>query len=128
MKPLISIVCAAILVPGAALGKLEDCPQRGQFKGVELYSWQSARSDEWVFALLPGTNREKTEPEIRRENGCILSAGELALAFERLGQGEEIFWLQNETWQMRLPSHEVVENVQAAAKSRGLLLHVSATQ
>jgi len=80
------------------------------FKGVELYSWKDKEA--WLFALLPGTNRLKTEEEIKRAP----SLGLLALK-KRVGilaEGEEVFW--NSPAGFERPDQKTREEILSAAK------------
>ncbi|MBP7228414.1 MAG: hypothetical protein KA988_04835 [Longilinea sp.] len=86
-------------------------------KGYELYSWQQGA--EWQFALLPGTNREKTEDEVR---AAAVSLEALQDALAQLPQGEQIFWLERTGFP--LPDLAVREAVQSACAAGGLELSV----
>src|SRR4051812_2796460 len=69
-------------------------------KGWELYSWtdeacygvqlHSEVRTATCYALLPGTNREKTVAEIKKEP---LHLYDLKKKFAELRKGEELFWL-----------------------------------
>jgi hypothetical protein len=54
-----------------ALSDIESLP--GSMKGYELYSWQEA--DGWHFALITGTNRNKTIGEITSRENTLSETG-----------------------------------------------------
>lgn len=56
-------------------------------KGWELYSWQG--SGDVAFALVPGTNRNKTAIEIKKQ---ALSVDGVKQKLAGLAKGEEVFW------------------------------------
>jgi hypothetical protein len=68
--------------------KREQAPR---FKGVELYSWKD-KDGGWVFALLDGTNRLKTEEQVKGAKNQIRGAENLKKAFTRLAEGEQVSW------------------------------------
>jgi hypothetical protein len=57
---LVTLIVPVRPAPAAAAGE-----KRKEMKGWELYVWEEEK--EWVFSLLPGTNRLKTQEEIRRD-------------------------------------------------------------
>src|SRR5438874_13232472 len=74
-------------------------------KGWELYSWvdpacsaklqtkSAFNQDSVCFALLPGTNRMKTAPEIK---STPLKLAEVKQKLAALKRGEEVFWTVGE--------------------------------
>ncbi len=84
-------------------------------KGYELYSWQEGA--DWQFALLIGTNREKTEDEVR---AATVSLTALQDALAQLPAGEQIFWVERAGFP--LPDGTVREAVQSACEAGGLEL------
>lgn len=59
-------------------------------KGWELYSWADPScADKVCFALLPGTNRLKAAPEIKKAK---LALADLKQKLAGLKRGEELFW------------------------------------
>jgi len=98
------MMTAAGFVVVAALanaGAMELCashvaPQSGQrlqtaaLKGVELYSWRTAEGPR--FALLWGTNRSKTEREIKSPTCALSGVSELKASLARLAAGELVSW------------------------------------
>jgi hypothetical protein len=69
----------------------DEREEKPRFKGVELYSWKD-KGDNWVFVLLDGTNRLKTEKEIKEAKNQIKGAADLKEAFARLAVGERVSW------------------------------------
>ncbi len=61
------------------------------FKGMELYSWKPVGED-WYFSLLVGTNREKSEEEIKTPENTIVGWEALKKRLEQLAAGEQVFW------------------------------------
>ena len=62
------IALAFTLAPGWS--GADTCPKGRQSKGVELYSWRTAEGG-WMFAMLPRTNRQKSEAEIEDSSQCF---------------------------------------------------------
>lgn len=56
-------------------------------KGWELYSWSAGHTDR--FALLAGTNRNKSASEIRR---APLTLAEVEAKLATLASGEQVTW------------------------------------
>jgi hypothetical protein len=93
MKQLLCLTIAALtIVVLCGLcwvdNKREEKPR---FKGVELYSWKD-RTGEWKFALLDGSNRLKTEDEVKAPKHQIKGVGDLKKRFAHLAVGEKVFW------------------------------------
>jgi hypothetical protein len=66
MKQLLCLIIAVLTMTVlhhvcSADEKREEKPR---FKGVELYSWKEKGGD-WMFVLLDGTNRLKTEEQVK---------------------------------------------------------------
>jgi hypothetical protein len=85
------------------------------FKGMELYSWKDP-SRGWIFALLPGTNRLKTEQEIKQKENEILGASQLEQHFSKLAEGEEVFWFHRDLSGFAYPDERVLQEIQASAR------------
>jgi hypothetical protein len=69
----------------------DEREEKPRFKGVELYSWKD-KKDCWVFVLLNGTNRLKTEEEVKGAKNQIKGAADLKKALARLAVGERVSW------------------------------------
>ena len=65
--------------------------EKHRFKGVELYSWEDKEGG-WVFVLVNGTNRLKTEKQVKGAKDLIRSTEALQKAFARLAVGERVSW------------------------------------
>jgi len=61
------------------------------FKGMELYSWQN-KDDRWQFAILVGTNRNKTLEEVQ---ATPLDLQGVKSAIAQLAVGESLFWINS---------------------------------
>lgn len=95
-------------------------------KGWELYSW---RQDEtWAFALLPGTNRLKTQDEVKAAS--VVGAEALSLKVSSLANGEEIFWVQKgdpravAVPDSELPPDPILSQVRARCTDAGVILNL----
>jgi hypothetical protein len=69
----------------------EKRKEKPRVKGVELYSWKD-KGDNWVFVLLDGTNRDKTEEEVKGAKNQITGVEDLKRTLARLAVGEHVFW------------------------------------
>jgi hypothetical protein len=69
----------------------EKREEKPRFKGVELYSWKDQGGD-WRFVLLDGTNRLKTEEEVKGAKNKVQGAEDLKKALVRLAAGEHVSW------------------------------------
>jgi hypothetical protein len=65
--------------------------EKPRFKGVELYSWKD-KSGHWVFTLLDGTNRLKTEEVVKGAKNHIKGVVDLKKALARLAVKEQVSW------------------------------------
>jgi hypothetical protein len=66
--------------------------QKPRFKGVELYSWKD-KDGEWVFVLLDGTNRLKTEDQVKGAKNQVRGAEGVKKALTHLAAGEQVSWM-----------------------------------
>jgi hypothetical protein len=122
------VVLAPAFVAATLLTYSPSCPAHGPSsgqrfekraaKGVELYSWKT-RANTFRFSLLWGTNRNKTDREIKAP-GCTLEdiAG-LKAALGRLAKGEHVVW-GNELCPKNdctYPPADVVETLRAHARN-----------
>lgn len=88
LSSLAFILIALSVAPAFAADKREAKPQ---FKGVELYSWKSDKG-EWLFSLMPGTNRLKQPDEVKAKAKQIAGVAALKKAMGRLAVNEQVFW------------------------------------
>ncbi|HSO13622.1 MAG TPA: diacylglycerol kinase family protein [Anaerolineales bacterium] len=61
------------------------------FKGMELYSWQD-ENGLWQYAILAGTNRNKTLEEVQ---ATPLDLQSVQIAITRMPAGESLFWMDS---------------------------------
>jgi hypothetical protein len=97
---------------------------RPRFKGVELYSWKDKGGD-WVFALLDGTNRDKSEEEVKRTKDLIKSLADLKKALSRLAEGEQVSW-SHRIAGFEFPPKATRDEIDAAAKKAKIILRTTA--
>jgi hypothetical protein len=107
----LSLVIALLALSAQA----EERPSEKEFKGMELYSWQDAKGD-WVFALLPGTNRLKSEAEIKEKESQIAGTTELEKHFLRLAEGEEVFWFHRDLKGFAYPDEDTMKAIASSAQ------------
>ncbi|MBX3168956.1 MAG: hypothetical protein KF760_16225 [Candidatus Eremiobacteraeota bacterium] len=98
-------------------------PAFGQpaFKGQELYSWK--RDGHWNYALLVGTNRNKTWAEI--EQAGLGGLDQLEKRLDSLAAGEMIFWFHRcdgGAGQLSYPPAEIQQRIAQACQQRKLEL------
>ena len=112
----------AVVLCGAcrADDKREEKPR---FKGVELYSWQD-KSGAWKFVLLDGTNRLKTEEEVKSAKTQVNGAKDLKKALARLAVGEQVFWT-HPIKGFQFPPQTTREKIEKAAKEAKIDLKTS---
>jgi hypothetical protein len=93
MKQLMFLITTALtmnILHGFTWGD-EKRKEKPRVKGVELYSWKD-KGDNWVFVLLDGTNRDKTEEEVKGAKNQITGVEDLKRTLARLPVGEHVFW------------------------------------
>jgi diacylglycerol kinase len=117
---------------GEAGGWLSGSPQIVRedtvaFKGMELYSWQS-EAGEWQYAILTGTNRNKTLDEVKSNPLDLQSAKE---SIKRMAVGESVFWMENvfdaSTDQMvslPLPPDTVLDELKEFSREKKVHLYI----
>lgn len=118
-------VTVAVLVWGVLSGdgradeKREEKPR---IKGVELSSWRDEEGG-WTFVLLNGTNRAKTEKEVKESGTTFKDIDELTSALARLAVGEQVFWVHSLAG-FDVPPEPTRTSVGKAAKDAQVDLHV----
>lgn len=97
------------------------------FKGMELYSW-STDDGEWQYAILIGTNRNKTLAEVE---AAPLDLQSVKYAIAQMAVGESLVWMgtvfdssSNETVTMPIPPEEVVRELQLFALENKVNLYI----
>ena len=126
------VVLSVALVVATLLPSAPLCPVSGHSnqrfekpaaKGVELYSWK-ARSGSYRFSLLWGTNRNKTDSEIKSPQCTLADVPTTKAALSLLAKGEHVFW-SNAVCPKKdcaYPPDEVVEDLRAHAERIGVSL------
>ena len=95
-------------------------------KGWELYSWEEQGS--WHFALLPGTNRLKTDREILKSKEAVGGVKALEGRLGRLAKGQEIFWGKCDAAPFSCPPQDTIAQIEQICAEKGLTLHLTAQQ
>jgi hypothetical protein len=91
-------------------------------KGYELYSWQD--SGQWYFAVLVGTNRNKTIEEIRVPATSVKGEKALEAIIRTLPSGQFVTWWGGGWDGLAYPPESVIERVKQLCAERGLQLYV----
>jgi len=89
-------------------------------KGYELYSWQE--EGQWTFALLVGTNREKTLEEIKSADILLSGVDELESVLETIPSGQYITWSSRET--LSFPPDDIRKRVEQVCEEQSLVLSI----
>jgi len=99
--------------------------QQTAFKGMELYSWQSSDSN-WHYAVLVGTNREKTLSEVE-DNAIDLERAKDMIV--DMAEGETLFWMNaafdpqtSQKVKLPYPSPDVVQALRDFASDNQVFL------
>jgi hypothetical protein len=116
---LLSFMSTLLVTPAQS----QERPSQKAFKGMELYSWKDTNGD-WVFALLPGTNRLKAEAEAKKKETQIPGADELGKHFLRLAEGEQVFWFHRDLKGFSYPDEKMIDEIASLAKKAKVELHV----
>lgn len=90
-------------------------------KGYELYSWQD--NGQWKFAILVGTNREKTVDEIKATDTVLLSMDALKSALSKISAGQYIMWSSREG--LSFPPDDIIRQVEQICKDKDLILNIA---
>jgi diacylglycerol kinase (ATP) len=133
----LAAIGVGLLILGPPLwGKLEGLTELAQqpvrnektaFKGMELYSWQSD-AGEWQYAILVGTNRNKTLDEVQAEP---LDLQETKEAIGKLAVGESLFWMNSvlntgadQMVTLPYPPESVMDDLQELAREKEVDLYI----
>jgi hypothetical protein len=128
MKLLLSFMSAtlAMSVLCGACQADEKREEKPRFKGVELYSWKDNGGD-WMFAMVSGTNRLKTEKEVKAAPNQFKGDGDLKKALARLAVGELVIWIHRiEGFQY--PPEATRKEIEKAAKDAKVRLEIATKQ
>jgi hypothetical protein len=115
---LLVILVLPLLSACGAASQATATPFAESMKGYELYSWQE--DGQWNFAVLVGTNREKTLEEIKAEETVLHGLDALTAALEQMPAGQYITWSSRET--LSFPPQDIIEQIEKICADRGLLL------
>jgi hypothetical protein len=122
MTVALSAVFVAVLTyspscPAAALSSDQRFEKQAA-KGVELYSWKE-RDGSLRFSLLWGTNRNKTDREIKTPRCTLKDIAALKAALGRLAKLEQVFWANElcPKTDCTYPSDDVLDILRAHAKN-----------
>lgn len=96
--------------------------EKTRFKGVELYSWKDEGKN-WVFVLHEGTNRLKTEKEVKEAKNKVRGAEKLNEIIAQLAVGEQVFWM-HPIGGFEFPSESTQRAIARAAKDANVELIV----
>jgi len=118
----LSLMSVVLLLPAHG----QDRPGQKAFKGMELYSWKDSIGD-WMFALLPGTNRLKTVVEVKKEENRIPGVRELEKSFSRLAEGEMVLWSHRDLDGFAYPDDRTMADIVSSAKGAKVELHLPPT-
>jgi hypothetical protein len=94
-------------------------PERPAFKGMELYSWQTPESGDWVFAILYGTNRDKMVWEVV---SFAMDLTQVKNCFCNMPENENVIWMPfaqeektGEKYMFPRPADDVINEVEKLA-------------
>jgi hypothetical protein len=124
---LASTVAAA---PACASYAVPDQGKRFQtkaFKGAELFSWMD-HAGHYRFSLHWGTNRTKSEREIKSPSCVLPDVPAVKRAVSRLAEGEWVSWNPEAGAHLTLPTPMVVDDIVATCRTLGIHVSVSATR
>jgi hypothetical protein len=119
---LLSVLAALVLfaVPGARADEPKREP-KPRFKGVEVYSWKDDKGA-WHYAILDGTNRNKTEPEVKAAKTVYAGTEKFVAALKLLAEGENASWSHNVKG-FEYPPAADLKTIDAAAKAAKIELY-----
>ncbi len=121
MRFVLFSVLLAVLIAGCGTAAQAPAPGAASMKGYELYSWQDG--GQWRFALLVGTNREKSVEEIKAVDTVLPGTEALRSALGKIAAGQYVTWSARET--LPFPPDDIVKQVQQVCKDKGLILSIA---
>ncbi len=123
MRFVLFSVLLAALIAGCGTAAQAPTPDAAgsSMKGYELYSWQEG--GQWRFALLVGTNREKSVEEIKSADTVLVSVEALKSALGKIAPGQYVTWSARET--LPFPPDDIVNQVEQVCKDKGLNLNIA---
>lgn len=87
-----------------------------RFKGVEVYSWKNDKGA-WQYAILDGTNRNKTEKEVKTAPTVFAGTDKFIDALKLLAEGEMVFWFHGRVKGFEYPPQADLKKIDEAAKA-----------
>jgi hypothetical protein len=122
VNSLIIVLLVGSLLSGCgAASEPTVTPFPESMKGYELYSWQDG--NQWNFALLIGTNREKTLDEIKAAETTLRGVDALTAALAQMPAGQYVTWSSRET--LSFPPDDIIEQVKQTCEDKGLILNIA---
>ncbi len=121
MKTILACLLVLLLSGCGAAQRTEVPPSAESMKGYELYSWQEG--DQWVFSLLPGTNRLKTLEEIKSSDTRLPGAEALIARLQKIPAGQYVTWSSGET--LAFPPDEMMRQIEQVCRDQGLILNIA---
>jgi hypothetical protein len=123
MKIIFSLALLALISAGIVAASFAQGKSVGKsFKGIELYSWHDSKGN-FIFSLMPGTNRIKTATEIRKTENEISGVKALKQRLSQLAKGEQVFWIHDVPG-FAYPDEKTLKAIKASAKKSGVELYV----
>jgi hypothetical protein len=125
MKHLLCLITAIMTMTVFSGGGWAEDKREGKprFKGVELYSWRDKGGD-WLFVLLDGTNRNKTQDEVKGAEKPIKGTEDLKKAISLLAEGEQVSW-SHRIEGFEFPPEAKQKEIQKAAEGAKIVLRIS---
>jgi hypothetical protein len=126
MKQLLSLTIAAVtmtVLQGSCCAD-DKREEKRRFKGVELYSWKE-KVGGWVFVLINGTNRLKTDKEVKGAKDLIRGTEAVKKAFTGLAVGEHVSW-SHRIKGFVFPPEATRKEIETAAKKAKIELQTAA--
>jgi hypothetical protein len=117
----VALTLAISLVAGVCRAD-DERETKPRFKGVELYSWKDEKGD-WIFALVSGTNRRKSEKEIKATKDPIRGTTALKKSLARLAEKEQVAWVDLGDG-FELPPKATQQEIEKAAKDASVKLRL----
>jgi hypothetical protein len=121
MKRALFVLSATVALAGTCVAD-DGREEKPRFEGVELYSWNDKEGD-WLFVLLDGTNREKTENEVKMAENPVKGVDNLKKAIGHLAVGEHVSW-SHRIKGFEFPAEATRKDLQEAAKDAEVDLQV----
>ncbi|MBY0456942.1 MAG: hypothetical protein K2V38_06370 [Gemmataceae bacterium] len=108
---------ACLIVSAAPFAPADEPPREAKprFKGVEVYSWKDDKGV-WQFAILDGTNEEKTEQRVKTAKTVYAGTDKFVAALKLLAEGEQASW-SHRIKGFEFPPKDALKKIDEAAKA-----------